>query len=97
MSLQSDLIEVRRVLATPEKWVKGRYTNGDGCYCILGAGKYVTGKGDGGQEFKNALIAALPQNAPEDARFFPHVFNDADTTTHADILAWLDRAIKAAS
>lgn len=101
-TVRDNLIAARALIDTPEKWGKGNDsfppTRHSGsktdCLCAHGA-VHVAMNGDWGRDawkITDALMTALPDewsNTPD--------FNDAPSTTHADILALFDRAIEAAS
>ena len=91
------LIKARELLADPTHWTKqtnAKDAHGNqvcvrdpkaSCWCSLGALDYA------GAEFEDTelVYAALPGWAENSIA----EFNDADTTTHADVLALFDRAI----
>lgn len=103
MSLADDLRKAKALIDTPEKWGKGRFFDPETrCFCALGAAR----EGAGGdvsimgmppdgygryQDVHLALYAALPVGFISVPRF-----NDAPSTTHADIMALFQRAIDAA-
>lgn len=92
--LIENLKAAKALIDTPEKWGKGTYEPGPDCYCVVGALKAA----NGWSEFEvwntkaiNALYSAC------DDRFEGIVdLNDHPDTTHADIMALIDRAIAAA-
>lgn len=82
------LDKMKEILATPDKWFQQGYCNWDqSAVCILGAlNKALTG---------NPLDdrwGSVGVNVRDSLGDFPSVFNDKPSTTHADILALLDRA-----
>ena len=93
------LIKARELLADPTHWTKqtnakdadgNQVCAGDpkaSCWCSLGALAYA------GAEFEDneRVYAALPDWAENSIA----EFNDADRTSHADVLALFDRAIGA--
>ncbi len=100
------LDEMARLLATPEGWCKGSLSregpNGAMSYCLYGA-LFQADHGNpyayrnhtemihaAGQRVERVLIGLVP--AADTAPFAICAFNNADTTTHADILALLARA-----
>lgn len=104
MTLASDLRAVRAVIDTPEKWTKGafaRKVNGDPgsyseavCFCILGAIRVALSNNRFLRtDLRNHLRVALPNPIEHDAL---DDFNDAPSTTHADVMALFDVAIKKA-
>lgn len=72
------------------------------CFCALGAIRKA-----GGEEWLyvddaaiELLVAALPSDWKQKTDGMPprpHYYNDDEATTHADVLAWFDRAIEIAS
>ena len=96
------LVEMRKLIDTPEKWTKKCYARTAlgaptsyedtqaTCFCILGALNRVTaGKPLPGE------VAEIKRHLPYCFEFITlDQFNDCPTTTHADILALLDRAIE---
>jgi len=102
MTLRDDLIAAKALIDTPEKWVKGRFC-GDG-YCALGACERAASTERGTfahwrtLETARALGEALPDGMPQGwTREAATVaaYNDLHSTSHNDILALFDRAIKA--
>lgn len=98
-TVKENLIAARALIDTPEKWIKGEF--GDmvsGCYCSIGAVAAVLGISGEETELNSkeagALARAMPGGWGEDGICVPD-FNDADATTHADIMALFDRAIAA--
>lgn len=92
MTLRDDLVATRALIDSPEKWLKEELSNGRGGFCIIGA---LTEINAPWRETKAALVAALPA-AWNHGQYSLVPFNNARTTTHADIMALFDRAIKAA-
>ena len=86
MTLGDKLIAAKALIATPEKWGKGKYKH-DGRRCAL----IAIDHGGAGYAGHMALREALPGD-------FACIlaFNDHPDTTHADIMALFDRAIAAA-
>lgn len=96
--LADDLRAAKALIDTPEKWCKGSYHHdgmGD-AHCIVGAVMVVTPEYS---KRRNMALEAIGRQTPQfdDATsgFMPR-YNDAPTTTHADIMALFDRAIAAA-
>lgn len=100
MTLQSDLIAARALIDTPEKWARGD-KNGrlrPETFCAMTAlGVPCEPDSKRFDAARDALIAQLPEGFEGNPQFPVVSYNDSDTTTHADILALFDRAIKAAS
>jgi len=94
-TVRENLIAARALIDTPEKWGKGSYEPSHGCYCALGAIDAVE-KTHGGFYASEATANAL-RSAIGNECFSIVDFNDAEETTHADILALFDRAIEATS
>lgn len=107
MSVKDDLIAARALIDTPEKWGKGMpsyersYTaDPDGPICAVGACNVQSFRARTDGETYNArlyilLVDTLHDALPDGQLSIPG-FNDADATTHADIMALFDRAIEAA-
>lgn len=93
MTLKNDLIAAKALIDTPEKWGKGSFDLGRGCYCALGAlGVAQNGRPWGFTDLAaQHLIKSLPKGWASVA-----CFNDDFHTTHADVMALFDRAIEAA-
>lgn len=88
-STAATLRAARALIDTPEKWCQGTYYSG-GRYCAAGAIRKVTGIGDEQFPILEVLNDALPH--------FTSIleFNDSPATTHADVLAAFDAAIRLA-
>lgn len=88
-----DLVKARGLIDTPEKWAKSA---GDGrtCWCASTACKAVAREGGFNVDFLRwqLAVAALEEALPDPFEDLPE-FNDAPSTSHADILALFDRAI----
>lgn len=89
------LDEMREILATPEMWCKGRYSNGE-AVCIMGALDVARGRSPGGPrpypsplEERNVIFTLL-KSTPHHQKIW--TFNDNPSTTHSDILSLIDRA-----
>lgn len=97
------IMKARDLLSDPARWYKGDFVCEDtGAVCVLGALGFREGYPDLHQDARPATWAelaairieeALPLQFRRHEQPIPH-FNDDDTTTHADILALLDRAAK---
>jgi len=106
MGVREDLIAAKALIDTPEKWGKGldsftrSYgTSPIGATCAMGACNAIAHVRSGYFGHRNdglfiLLAKALRAQLPV-GRSVPD-FNDAPTTTHADIMALFDRAIAAA-
>lgn len=102
--LHDDLVATRALIDTPEKWTKHNYhglRNGKDCFCIAGAAYVATGgmiishiwdpRGSDRRRRRDvfhALTGTVYETRVQN-------FNDADDTSHADVMALFDRAIKA--
>lgn len=84
MTLRSDLIAARALIDTPEKWCKGYMRDDAGRFCAVGACAEI----DGGIRTIMALHETRKTNG-----WMLSAFNDAPTTTHADIMSLFQRAI----
>jgi len=91
------LKRTREYLTDPKHWTKGelfRDANGNPCFrteascaCLVGATVLVDPLDAAGRRDAYELLDSLLDDMPL------VVFNDLETTTHADVLALLDKAI----
>lgn len=88
MSLADDLIAARALIDTPEKWCKGKMSDGKGRYCALGACYADQAAGE-------RVLSAIYEVGVPNSGFLAR-FNDDPTTTHADVMALFSRAIASA-
>jgi len=105
MTTKQVLIAARALIDAPEKWTKGesaRRANGlpttvhspDACqFCIEGAIRTASGEPTRPLAYIGA-IAAFSEAADRPCQP-AFAYNDAEATTHADILGALDKAIAA--
>lgn len=86
------LMEARKLIDTEEKWTQDKHEIGAGQrFCILSAiGKAANYDAPTGRDAVSAVKASLPHPFR-----WPHYFNDAPSTTHADVMAVFDKAIQA--
>jgi hypothetical protein len=90
-TVKENLIAARALIDTPEKWVQGAFEDGGGLCAIGACGVVTTGDPQNWQPAERAaLLAFVPAEVGS-----VMLYNDADTTTHADIMALFDRAIAA--
>src|SRR6266853_5063736 len=100
--MKAILIAARELIEKPEAWCKfelarmGSVPVWSGsedatCFCALGAIVRLLGSATYGSPVEDALDSAVPGGFA-----CASDFNDAPTTTHADVLALYDRAIEAA-
>jgi hypothetical protein len=80
------MVDARAYLTEPSRWVKVSYQCGE-ARCINGALMDAERDGDNWILARNYL-AGICGN-------YTHAFNDARSTTHADVLSLFDRAIAA--
>ena len=84
------ILKARELLSDPDKWFKGSMTNrAHNAFCVMGAIRVVT-TGDALTWNRKTVEASNRV-----AGFVPGIvsaFNDDPNTTHADVLALLDRA-----
>lgn len=93
MSLRDDLKAAKALIDTPQRWTKGVYCNRDGSRCAVGALIAVVDDDTPIEPLRTALQRVLPPGC----RSMPvGIWNDATSTTHADVMALFDRAILAA-
>lgn len=88
-----DLRAAKALIDTPEKWGK-RFMQEGGRHCILGAVEAAVGTED--DRFDNTLDAIRKHLPPLHAPYISS-FNDYPKTSHADVMALLDRAISSES
>ncbi len=99
--LRDIFVGARELLSDPARWGKGSFwdPNAD-CFCLIGAcgvaagldAKSFSRMEDGFEELIAEVTPPLLRCIPADG--FVSQFNDSPRTTHADILAVLDCAIK---
>lgn len=94
MTLRDDLIVAKALIDTPEKWCKGIHA-GQNCamWALAEAAPMANYRWI---EAAEALRKAAPRRPHGDYGCPVVAFNDAPTTTHADVMALFDRAIAAA-
>lgn len=82
------LLRARKLISNPRKWCKGAMQR-DGAYCMLGAIAAVAAREYAGahHEALSAVGARTPGHSIAN-------FNDAPATTHAQVMAIFDAAIK---
>jgi hypothetical protein len=89
------ILKARDLIGHPLYWCQGRFNYGNR-YCILGAfGQRADNGVECPIEVKRRIARALPAHTPYKQMNPERAimrFNDAPSTTHADILALLDRA-----
>lgn len=90
MDTRDILVGARKILEDPAKWIKGDYER-NGCYCLVGALTWSA-------EEEPALDDAMARLQAEVRKRYGRshsivMFNDAERTTHADVLSVLDLAI----
>lgn len=98
MSVKSTLIATKALIDTPEKWVKGtpfKITKKGCSYCLSGALNEVTGDFWPRRSARAALIDQINFGLPLHTRSIVG-FNDNPSTTHADVMKLLDKAIERA-
>lgn len=103
MTTREVLVAARALIATPERWTKETSSwvrNGIECFCAIGAiGRAVDHdhNAPATEDVNDALRAAMPAWFLDRRTGRPSIveFNDAPTTTHADVLQLFDRAIAA--
>jgi hypothetical protein len=78
---------VERLLATEQQWCKGRLRDAQGRHCLVGAIEGVEGR----QMLQRVILHAAREVSSK--RYWRiEFFNDDPHTTHADVLAVLQRA-----
>lgn len=103
------LSATRNLLSDPGHWTKNAfardaygvrlhngYDDEATCWCAAGAAEHFVGPGDAGWRLANRVIEIMRDALPSEWRRSLGRFNDDPSTTHADILAVLDRAIELA-
>ncbi len=95
MTIRDNLIAAKELISDPAKWGRGAGPHEDGTMCVLEAVRVATTKRPVAyadlSEWK-LLAKALPDGDYKTAKFVGG-YNDNPSTTHADIMALLDRAI----
>jgi hypothetical protein len=109
--VEEDLKSAKALIADPEKWNQGYFDGKNGtCFCAAGALRKATwgstwiseATPDGMRRYNHAITVLARTIDPEvdedgnSAWTTVYDFNDAKTTTHADVMAVYDRAIKLA-
>lgn len=104
MNTIETLKAAKELIIKPEHWQKGHYTNDDRtCFCGLGAVAEVLGLVEAGVTWTVFDESDVPYWLDRAARHLNSnhsfdetfaVFNDADHTTHAEVLQAFDLAIK---
>jgi hypothetical protein len=100
MTILETLVATRALLTPPEHWTKGasqRDANGNKCHpgdavcwCLVGALYYIAPPDlDAGWHAARLLEDNIPHKRID-------IANDDPSTTHADVLHWLDVAIERA-
>ncbi|HJS84535.1 MAG TPA: hypothetical protein VJ779_03675 [Acetobacteraceae bacterium] len=87
------LCAARTLIASEEKWAKGRLRTHDGRFCAMGAVLQVSALGPG-RHFRKPAFAYLRAVARQ--RNFSTVEAMNDCSTHAEVLAAFDEAIRLA-
>lgn len=87
------LTRARELIQDESKWIKGKFTDGEGCYCALGATNraedLTTFWSDGAVR---RLTSYVVNNI--DPEHSVASFNDDPATTHASVLKMFDHVIK---
>ena len=88
------LIAARAIIADPAMWYQGDWSASGDRYdaeesCCAECAIFRAADDLGGYSY--GIIKAMPGFTPDHTLI--HIFNDAATTTHADIMAVFDRAI----
>lgn len=92
MTLKADLIAARALIDTPEKWGRGsRLRHPMGSLCAIGAFQEAIPPYSFTRREK--AYQALRVELPPKFNGYVADFNDAPTTTHADIMSLFQRAI----
>jgi hypothetical protein len=86
------LTKARELIATPDKWTQGLWKKPDAeCYCLWGA-VYRAAGGDATSREPPGFTLAW-RLVTKQVNGGAITYNDLPSTTHADVLALLDRAI----
>ena len=89
------LKKARKMIDEPEKWTRGTYYF-YGRYCLVGAIRYAEGVGDK-RMYTPQLIRVCRLLSPRSTtgkRAISRVIERNDSSSHSELLAWLDRAIR---
>ena len=97
MSVRDDLIAAKALIDTPDKWGKGdQVSSQENVNCAMLA--IVACNDDGAiWDAINILKGQIPADCAGCDSASLSTYNDAPETTHADVMAWFDRAIAAAA
>lgn len=87
------LRKARSLIKNEKDWCKGSAYNSEGQRCIIGAIDGALRYGQVHDVKFLQLLEELESYLPTDAGLTLVEFNDAASTSHADVLAVLDRAI----
>jgi hypothetical protein len=107
MKTSEVLTKAKELIATPDKWYQGDYTNNNGCFCALGAIGEVSLKSDSvdvwyygfaseskaGTLLRKVVDSYMIENGYRDSTTFA-VFND--NNSHDDVMSAFDKAIELA-
>lgn len=99
-TVKENLIAAKALIDTPEKWGRGHY-EADGCLCALGAARKAFfgtadfSRLDGWSGDRNPVAQAIKCHLSPVWHGCVDEFNDARSTTHADVMDLFDRAIAA--
>lgn len=106
LKLTKYLMEIRSLIDQPEHWAKDWFAynkygtivdanDSTACsWCIMGAAEHVTAKHDANHVEQQRIFHALCGGIVglRDTTSGLATYNDAETTTHKDIMAVIDRA-----
>lgn len=102
------LTRARARIALPEAWTKRWFARDAGgnkinetdpdavCFCAIGAVSAECTEITGSRRIRQVEDACTYLRREAPSQVGVSHYNDRDTTTHADVLAWFDRAIAAA-
>ena len=98
----SVLRSAKELISTPERWTRGEMARDEAGRCVSHSDDAAVSWCIEGaiwrsvkhEESRFNALQALSRELPVELRW-PHVFNDYDDTTHADVMELFDRTIAA--
>ncbi len=87
--LDEGIVRVRALLDREDRWCKGALHTSDGRHCLIGAMEATQAE----RLLRPAILCAIGEHT---GRYYLRIecFNDKKSTTHADVIAVLDRAAR---
>ena len=87
--LDEGMVRVRALLDREDRWCKGALHTSEGRHCLIGAMEATRAE----RLLRPAILRAISEHT---GRYYLRIecFNDKKSTTHADVIAVLDRAAR---